>query len=269
MNSSYGPALRRFWWLLVIGGLLAVAVGVLLTYSVSGFPPTFTQREKPEYVSEAKLFVTSGEAPYLRTAVTRTVVAPIGTTGEDATTEVVEDPDVKTLVDAANVYPLLIESDDVAGLREDMFGLLPGEVTAQALFATATANRYLPSEIPVIEVFATAGTPDDATALASATTTAFKTWIVREQKTAGIPKGQRIQVRDLEAPQEPVATGGQSLGMPLLAVLAILTAFAAGANMLDRMYPRKRKDEDAERGPDEKPIERETRERHVGISETG
>jgi hypothetical protein len=274
MNSSYGPALRRFWWVLALGGVVAVAAALLMVYSVQSVaPPKLTAREKPAYTAEVRLFVTSGEAPYLRTSVPRFRDVPIGTEGEAASSplQVQDAPDVKTLVDAANVYPLLIVSDDVARLREERFGDLPGEVSAQAIFASATANRYQPSQIPVIELFATADSADDAIALASATSQAFRQWMSREQQRAGISPKQRILIQELEAPTEAFTTGGSGVSLPVLAMLAILTAFGAGAIMLDRMYPRPPDDEersDAPRQPADA-TEKERLDRHVGISETG
>ncbi len=122
MDSGYGPALRRFWWVLALGGIFAALVAFLMVYSVGA--GGITHREKPVYTAAAKLFVTSGDAPYLRTSVPREV--PIGTddvqTGTRAVVQINDAPDVKTLVDAANVYPLLIESDDVANLRTQLYG---------------------------------------------------------------------------------------------------------------------------------------------------
>ena len=240
MSSGYGPALRRFWWIIALGGCVGVLVTLLMVYSVElSVPPKFKEREKPVYTAEARLFVTSGEAPYLRTSVPRFREVPIGS-GESATfTQVSDPPDVSTLVEAANLYPLLIESDEVSRLRsEQQSGDIPGEVTAKAIFATATANRYQPSGIPVIELFATAGSPDDAKNLAAATSRAFRTWIVREQNRAGIEPEERILIQELEAPTGAIATGGTEIGLPVLALLAILTAFGAGAIMLDRTFPR-------------------------------
>jgi hypothetical protein len=275
MNSSYGPALRRFWWVLAIGGVLAVAAALLMVYSVeAGVPPKLSAREKPSYTSEVRLFVTSGEAPYLRTSVPRFAEVPIGTDGETTSRpvqQILDAPDVKTLVDAANVYPLFIVSDDVARLREQQFGKLPGEVSAQAIFASATANRYQPSQIPVIELFATAGSSDAAKALAGATSKAFRDWMAREQAKAGIVQKQRILVQELEAPSDAAASGGGGASLPVLAMLAILTAFGAGAIMLDRMYPRP-DDEASASGAPRSPAdtgETEALDRHVGISETG
>ncbi len=62
----------------------------------------------------------------------------------------------------------------------------------------------------------------------------------REQNKAGIDVKQRILIQELEAPTEAAPTGGGGIGLPVLAMLAILTAFGAGAIMLDRLYPRAR-----------------------------
>jgi hypothetical protein len=246
MSSGYGPALRRFWWIVLLGALVAVFAAVLMRYSVdASVPPKFTERENPAYTAQARLFVTSGEAPYLRTSVPRVREVPIGTNNTEATfTRVNEAPDVSTLVDAANLFPLLIESDDVSRVRSEQSGDLPGDVAAKAIFATATANRFQPSGIPVIELFATADSPDHAVNLATATSKAFRTWIVREQNRAGIDKKDRILIQELAAPRGAIATGGAGLGLPVLALLAIITAFGAAAIMLDRTFPRPESDED-------------------------
>lgn len=273
MNSSYGPALRRFWWVLGLGAIVAAGIAFLMVYKLED--GSLTKREQPEYTAVARLFVTSGEAPYLRTSVPRYTDVPIGTGGTQTTerplTQVLDAPDTRTLVAAANVYPLLIESDDVALLRSERFGDLPGEVRAQAIFSGATATRYQPSEIPVIDIFATADEPSDAIALASATSTTFRRWMSREQNRAKIDVRQRILIQELETPTDTVATGGGGVGLPILAMLAILTAFGAGAIMLDRLFPKPAKEEDAAdvHGPSGGMSEGTALDRHVGISETG
>lgn len=272
MNSNYGPALRRFWWVLAIGAFVAAAIAFLMVYTFQD--GKLVKREQPVYTAVARLFVTSGEAPYLRTTVPRYTDVPIGTGGSQTTsrplTQVLDAPDTKTLVAATNVYPLLIESDDVAKLRSDLYGDLPGTVAAQAIFSGATATRYQASEIPVIELFATAGKPGDAIALASATSKTFRQWMSREQNKAGIDVKQRILIQELEAPTEAVPTGGGGIALPVLAMLAILTAFGAGAIMLDRLYPRPDEEDAADvHGPSSDKGDEPKLDRHVGISETG
>lgn len=266
MNSNYGPALRRFWWIVALGGVFALLVGVLMVYSVeAGLPPKLTEREQPVYTAEARLFVTSGDAPYLRTSVPRSASVPIGTDdNQTAAVQTNEAPDVSTLVDAANVYPLLIESDAVATLRSEMFKNLPvGTVEAQAIFSTATPSRYRPSEIPVIVLFGSSGSATAAIRLADATSKAFRTWIVREQTRAGIDPKQRILIAELETPTTATVVGGTELALPAMAVLALLTAFCATAILLDRNFPRPEQAEEAAAR------DLDARERHAGIAETG
>ncbi len=262
MNAGYGPALRRFWWILVAGGAVALAVATLMVYSVElGVPPKFTEREQPIYTAQARLFVTSGEAPYLRTSVPRSTSVPIGTGDQTAAVQTSEAPNVSTLVDAANVYPLLIESDAVKNLRTELFGELPGVVEAQAIFSTATASRYRPSEIPVIVLFASSASADDAIELAGSTSKAFRTWIVRKQQGAGIDVKDRILIEELETPTAASVIGGTGFGIPIMAMLAILTAFGAAAILLDRSFPRPA-DSDRE-------LDTDALDRYAGVAETG
>jgi hypothetical protein len=273
MSSGYGPALRRFWWVLAIGVFVAAGIAILMVYKVED--GSMTKREQPLYTAVARLFVTSGEAPYLRTSVPRYTDVPIGTGGSQTTsrplTQVLDAPDTRTLVAATNVYPLLIESDDVARLRDQLYGDLPGEVTAKAIFSGATAVRYQASEIPVIELFATADKPGDSIALASATSQTFRRWMTREQRKAKIDPKQRILIQELEAPTEALPSGGGGIGLPILAMLAVLTAFGAGAIMLDRLFPKRAHEEDAAdaHGPPSDSSDEMALDRHVGISETG
>jgi len=230
------------------------------------------KRAAPVYTALSRLFVTSGQAPYFRTSVPRSEV-PIGT--EQPTTrasaQIFDAPDTRTLVAATNVYPLLIEGDEVGKLRTDLYGPAPpeSEVTAKAIFSGATAARYQSSEIPVIELFATANTAPAAIKLATDTSKTFQSYIARKQQNAKIPPRQRIVIESLETPTEATAVGGTSIGLPILALLAILTAFGALAIMVDRMFPRrKRADANVAESPAVSHEER-SRERHVGISETG
>src|SRR4030095_11625327 len=83
MNSSYGPALRRFWWVGAIGAIVASVIAFLLVYTFQD--GKLVKREQPVYTAVARLFVTSGEAPYLRTTVPRYTDVPIGTGGTQTT----------------------------------------------------------------------------------------------------------------------------------------------------------------------------------------
>ena len=66
-------------------------------------------------------------------------------------------PDTQTLVNAANLYPFLIQSDQIARYRESLYGMTPGTLTALAHNAsTNTYGVYHPSPLPIIDVTAKA-----------------------------------------------------------------------------------------------------------------
>lgn len=236
-----GPAhaLLRFWWLvlagLILGGAVAVAVYRLET--------------KGNQTATTKLFVNSPSAPYLRTSQTQLQSQPARVRpvrGKHGTalqsipgqaTSQTQAPDTATLVTAANTYPLLIASDQIARLRTARYGRLPGTVTANALDAsTNTYGVYKPSPLPVIEVKTTAKTALGAQRLALATVRAFQSWMTAQQTAHGIPAGQRISVQELE---QPVVTKARKrpLGLPVFLGALVFFAVCGLAVLIDRARP--------------------------------
>lgn len=207
------------------------------------------KNETVEYQTSARLLVTSNEGPYIRTSLKLVEELPsdAGDTTPPRTVTRVVDPDVRTLVQAANLYPLLIESDAVAQLRTEMFGDLPGSVTAKAIGATVTVNRFEPGEIPVIEIIGTAPRPRQAIDVTQATAEAFMSWIAQEQDRAGIEENERILIEELRVPTSAGSSGDKSLALPALVGVAVAIVFGGLAVLLDRIVPRRR----SRRGPPE------------------
>jgi hypothetical protein len=171
--------------------------------------------------------------------VPRTVESPAG--GErpgDEAVVVNEAPNVQPLLAAANLYPLLIQSDAVARLREQKHGVLRGTVQATAYTAVSTPARFRPAELPIIDVVATSPTPREAITLAQATADTFRLWIKQRQDRAGVAPRDRILIEQLHAPREVFQTGGPALGIPTLAAVAVAGAFAILALLLDQLLPR-------------------------------
>jgi hypothetical protein len=241
--NPYLRAARRFWWVLAFGLSLACLAAVMAVYRVElGVPPTLTARERPTYTAGSRVLVTSGERPYFRVTVDKLVEAPASGEGDEPGEILVNAaPDTNTLINAANLYPLLIESDQVATVRRELLGPIPGFVTAQAVFAINTPGRFEPSRVPVIQILANSDTPEAASRLATGTVEAFRTWIMRQQQGANIKQRERILIQQIQGPRDVVATGGTSLSMPVLAAFAILLAFGGLTLLLDRMFPADRR----------------------------
>jgi hypothetical protein len=206
--------------------------------------PGFTPRDKPVWTAPARLFVTSSEGQYIRLSVPRALESqstgsqPAGRGGGGALV-INEPPNVQPLLTAANFYPQVIESDDVAKLREEMFGPLPGTVTANAYSAVSTPTRFVPAQIPVIDIFASSETAKGAVALANATVDAFQAWIKAEQNRAKLQPEERILIQTLKAPGPTFPIGGPAYGIPILVALAVMAGFGMLAVVLDQIAPRR------------------------------
>lgn len=252
----YANAIQRFWWVLVIGAVVAVFAGLSARYSVSLFPPGLDEKDQVTYTSESRILVSSAENPYIRSQKTFNPPAAdnqgdegsesTGTEDEEPPADgasplqeipIVSAPDLNTLVRTANLYPFVIESDSVADYRREQFGDLPGSVSALGITSVVTANRIELSEIPVIKLIAVADSPDDSVALADKTAKAFIGWLGAQQKAAKILPGDRIVVEQLTVPHGAIASGGSSKTLPVLVFLVVFAAFCVLAVLLDRLIP--------------------------------
>jgi hypothetical protein len=252
--AGYAHALRRFWWVLVIGAFAALLAALSARFTISVFPPGLEENDKVSWTAESSLLVTSADNPHFRSQ--KTVQVPRGPAGsgdggeeggapvtgdEDAAAEDTvpfsSPPDLNTIVRNANTYPYVIVSDKVAEYRRNEFGELPGSVTALGVTSVSTANRIELSEIPIIRLIAVAGTPEDAVNLADKTGKAFIGWLEQFQEDERIPLEDRIVVEQLNSPRGAVASAGPSTTLPVLVFIAVLAAFCVLAILLDRLIP--------------------------------
>ncbi len=256
--TPYALALRRFWWVLAVGLVFALLAALSARFSISLFPPGFDEKEEVTYTASSRLLVSSAESPYFRSQTTfvpdTQAAGNDGTGGGGSTTggeeqsagegassqptiPFISPPDLTTLIRTANLYPLFIESDPVADFRRRQYGDLPGSVSATGIYAVRTANRVELSEIPVIELVAVGGSPDDAVALADKTAKAFIAWLKAQQEEAKILADDRIVIQQLTVPRGALASAGPSTTLPVLVFLVVFAAFCVLAILLDRLLP--------------------------------
>jgi len=242
--NDYARSLLRFWWVIVIGILVAPAAAITASYEVdlATFPPVLTERSKPQYSAQGRLLVTDNDQPHLRSAVTSLQAVATDAEGTPQLLPVTSAPDTATLVQAANLYPSFIESDPVAAIREDMFGPNDGVLKAQALHAVTSPSRFAPSRVPVVQLIGVADTPTKAINLVKQTNTAFIRWLQQSQQEADIAVKQRITIVELQVPKAAAAFGGASPTLPVLVFGVVLMAFVAFALLLDRVFPRSREE---------------------------
>lgn len=234
MSAARG--LLRFWWLVVLGlAAGVVGAGALISHE----PPTI-------YTANDTVLVNSADAPYLRTV---QPAAPVTTASKSSskkkkqatvksTTPAPTPPNTQVLVNAANLYPLFMQSDEIRKLRISLYGPTPGRVTANAIASsTNTYGVYHPSPLPVIMVKATSRRSKSAQKLAVDTVKAFGIWIVRHQQEAGVPRSQRINVEQLRVRVQ--SSSGTTYSLPAFAALVCVLAFCGLAVLADRVWPRR------------------------------
>jgi hypothetical protein len=242
--NDYIRSLLRFWWVLVLGFVIAFSAAVLTVYRVdfSGSSPELVARTQPKFSAQGRLLVTNRSQSHLRTAETSVQAVASGPQGEIRMLPITAAPDNATLVQAANLYPSIIESDEVTRLREDKYGRTQGQLRVQALFAVSTASRFTPSRIPVIQLIGVADTRQDAIDLVANTNKAFIQYVRDSQNRARIQPDQRIVVLPLQTPTSAAQFGGASSTLPVLAFGVVVMGFAALALFLDRLFPRRREE---------------------------
>jgi hypothetical protein len=247
--NDYVRACLRFWWVLLIGFGLSMAVA----YAVA------KHHSPTSYTASLEMMVDSPSKPFLRTDVTsvlkqpaKTALVKVPVRGQNGSvtynTQVVtipqsptvanQAPDTQTLISAANLYPSLIESDAVAALRDKLFGAIPGSVSAEAQFATSTpTGKFVASSFPIIDISTESRGPHKAVNLALNTYVAFKRWLVTNQKASGVPPAQRITVQTLVTPKQAFQVTHTHKGLAALVGFALLAWMIFFVIVLDKVVP--------------------------------
>jgi hypothetical protein len=245
-------ALVRFWWVALIGIVLAGLAFTFATYRVTmGFPPKLEARSKSTFSASTQLLITSKGEPYLSSTnvnakivklpgstTTSTTGAPTGTqpnstydSGSGA------DGDLQRLVEIANDLPPRVTSDTVIRLRNQLYGRIAGTVNAVNPYAFSGAGGFRSGPLPFIKITGTANSPQDALDITNQTAQAFKRWFEGRQKTNKIK--DPVIVEQVNSAGSAVANGGSK---PLLGVAAALFVLLGGSGLvlaLDRLIPRR------------------------------
>jgi hypothetical protein len=268
--SVYLRALWRFKWIVLLGVVVAVLTPVPLLYHLRPLQHgKFVSRSQVSYIAGTQLIVNNPTSPYLRAdlstiqpSTTPRVVVKKPQAPKNATTTTAAKPaqpsssspsantniaaNTRQLIQAANLFPVFILSDEVSILREQMVGHIAGAVTAKALYSLQSPNKYRPSALPIIQILANAPKPENAVKLANSTARAFNLWLVRKQNRSNVPYQQRIIVRPLNVADRARATGGPSYSLPVIAALAVFALFCGIAVILDRQLPKRQEEKQSE-----------------------
>jgi hypothetical protein len=247
-------ALVRFWWVAIVGILLAGLVFVFATYRVTlGAPPKLEARSQPTYSASTQLLITSKRDPYLSAANVNNKVIKLNSKDETvvdpATGEPVAptygydnsgaDGDLQRLVEIANSLPPRVTSDPVIKQRNQMFPRIDGSVTAVNPYAFSGAGGFRSGPLPYIKITGTAKSKQDALDITNFTAVAFKKWFEARQVAGKTKTGDRVLVEQVNSARTAAAQGGSKPLLGVAAALLVLVGAAGFALALERLIPRR------------------------------
>jgi hypothetical protein len=247
-------ALVRFWWVAIVGILLAGVVFVFATYNVElGVPPKLNARSQPTYSASTQLLITSKGEPYLSSSNTSARIVDLGdttTTDTQGTTTGTQqsstydsgggpDGDLQRLVEIANSLPPRVTSDTVIRARNKDYRRIDGSVTAVNPYAFSGAGGFRSGPLPYIKITGTAKSQQDAIDITNQTALAFITWFKSRQISNKVPVKNRVLVEQVNSAEHAAATGGTKPLLGVGAAVLVLLGAAGFALALERLIPRR------------------------------
>ena len=216
--NLYGRVLRRHWRLVVPGVLLAVALASLSMVRVSFDGIAYRQPEV--WQSKSLLLLTQPGFPWGR-------VLPSTAAGPAAV-------GAGRLQSLTELYAQLANSDEVKRMM-----VKDGAPKTWKIVADPIQQRDSGSVLPVVALSGQAFSAKDAVAAAAYGRRAFIRYLSSQQEEAAIPAAQRVQIQLLNASStpRPVVIKAHSKTLPLMVLLAVLSATLGLAFILENRSP--------------------------------
>jgi hypothetical protein len=234
--ARHAAVLWRFRLVAIAGLTIGLALAILASYKV-GFDggPSLTPRGTETWTASSQILVTQPGFPEGRVTLPEEQIQ--GATTADG--ERVQEPQPKdqvTFADPArlsglaDLYARFLTSDEV-------LGKVPGRPKAERI----TASPFLASAggvvLPVIQLTADAPTSGGAKKLNEQVVKSLRSLIEDQQVANGIGKGQRIEIKLIDAP-EAMLTSPRKKTAAILVLFLCLLGTVAVAHLLEGLRPR-------------------------------
>jgi hypothetical protein len=221
--------LRVIWsrkWLVFVGLVLAAVLAFLsfVRVDVRG-SNHFTYRQQQQWASYTTLFVTQHGFPWGTLGTTTNAGQPNATHATDPT----------RFISLALIYSQLIPTDAVRRIMlQD--GPIQGSVQAAALTDPSNTNDAL----PLISIAGISNTAGSAARLAQRATSAFLTYLDRQQSAAGTAPADRVVVQVINHPGRAKLLQDRSTTLPIVVFFTMVLATIAICFILENLRPRVR-----------------------------
>jgi hypothetical protein len=227
--ALYFRVIWRFRALVLIGLVVAVVLAGLSMFRVTSHGLAYRQHET--WDSTAVLLVTQQGFPEGRS------VFPYKVASDGTVEPSTNFADPTRFTNLAQFYSTVAASDQVVALMHRQAPHVPGAISATPL-STGFGSRATP--LPLLSITAEAFTPSGAEATAAAATTAFRTYLSRQQHAAQIPANERVVLQVMNQPTSAVLIAGHKKTIPIVVLFTVLIATLGLAFILENLRPRVR-----------------------------
>lgn len=225
MNLSlYAGVLRRFRLLVAGGVLLALSLAVLSAVRVSRDGIEYRSQEL--WQDQGTLLLTQDGFPEGRALFPPAVEPQPG-----ETPKLYPYAGIGRFTSLVDFYAQLATSDPVKRIMLSQ-GPIRGTVLGVPV-QPATAG----GSSPLISILGRAQSSEEATTMVERGTRALRAYVSKQQQQAGIPANQRVHLRVLKRTDKPVVLEGRKNTLPIVVLLAVLSATLGLAFVLENARP--------------------------------
>lgn len=216
----YGRVIWRFRRLVFGGVILAIALSVLSVAKVTSHGLVY---RKPEiWQSTSSVLLTQHGFPWGRATLPS---AEVGAGSEFA--------DPTRFASLTDLYSQFANSDQVKQILRRH-----GAAKSWKLIATPVQPAITGGDLPVIQLAGQAHTPGDAVLATIRGRRAFLQYVAEQQQSAAIPSDQRIDIQTIQSATKPKVVIPRKKTLPIVIMLAVLTATFSLAFILENLRPR-------------------------------
>jgi hypothetical protein len=245
------PHLMRVAWrwkcVTAVGFLAAFALTFLAVMKVDpshGFKLSYRQGQ--QFEADSTLFVTQSGFPWGRTV-------PEYVPGNSAAAEPsLPVSDADRLASLTALYAQLANGDAIRRKLPEV-----DDITNKLSVTPVSAPPYVnPAILPLLTVAATTPAPETSIALAKKAANLLQNWLAAQQRAAGIPDDERVELQLVARPIKAKLTGHRSKTLPAAIFLGLLLATFGIVFTLENLNPRAEpvaEDEDGEAEAVERP----------------
>jgi hypothetical protein len=228
--ARHAAVLWRFRFVAIAGAAIGLLLAILATYQVPSMKPRGTET----WTATSQILVTQPGFPEGRVTLPEETIQGAQTTGgesvgDPAPKDQVTFADPARLSGLADLYARFLTSDEV-------LSKVPDRPKAERISASPFLASAGGQVLPVIQLAAMAPTNDGAMKLNRDVFKSLSTLIEQQQTANGIGKGQRIELKLIDAPEAALTSPRKKTAAILVLFLCLLGTIAV-CHLLEGLRP--------------------------------